>query len=378
MPDQFRNPHEKKNQMTPPTKNNGSGGLSAVKVLLAEDHELTRFGIRFALEKFPQLQVMGEAPNGVEVLRLISQSQPDVVLMDIGMPEMDGIETTRKLKAYTPNIKVIMLTSKDEDKMVYAALSAGADAYCMKDIKTERLVQVIDMVMDGVMWLDPAIARLVVQGLPEEKGQQKGQNHETSSAIPVLNLRELTLLKCIASNQGVTDIARTMMTQPNQVSDEIVYLLKKLAVDVLQPDTTRSFVQPASLPSAPAPVSPQLQIGNNQAGEMTLMTGGATPTKETLNRTAGSQELEWALIESMSASVNTIEYKDKLIPRELEILRLLVEGLSIWDISKHFQISPEWVNAHLSNVMGKMGVGSPEAAIERARRDKLFQQRIFQ
>ncbi len=365
MSDMFQNPHEQKNQMTPPTKSNG---LGSVKVLLAEDHELTRFGIRFALEKFPQLQVIGEAPNGVEVLRLISQSQPDVVLMDIGMPEMDGIETTRKLKAYTPNIKVIMLTSKDEDKMVYAALSAGADAYCMKDIKTERLVQVIDMVMEGVMWLDPAIARLVVQGLPDEKGQQKGQNVEASSAIPVINLRELTLLKCIASNQGVADIARTMMTQPNQVSDEIVYLLKKLAVDVLQPETTRSFVQPVQ-----PPVPQQHQTGNNQAGEMIMMTGGATPP-----RAAGSQDPEWALMESMNACVDNIEYKDKLIPRELEILRLLVDGLSIWDISKQFQISPEWVNAHLSNVMSKMGVSTPEAAVERAKRDQLFQQRIFQ
>jgi DNA-binding NarL/FixJ family response regulator len=370
LPDMFQNPHEQKNQMTPPTKSNG---LGLVKVLLAEDHELTRFGIRFALEKFPQLQVIGEAPNGVEVLRLISQSQPDVVLMDIGMPEMDGIETTRKLKAYTPNIKVIMLTSKDEDKMVYAALSAGADAYCMKDIKTERLVQVIDMVMEGVMWLDPAIARLVVQGLPDEKGQQKGQNVEASSAIPVLNLRELTLLKCIASNQGVADIARTMMTQPNQVSDEIVYLLKKLAVDMLQPKTTHSFVQPANLQS----VSPPPQFSNvsasNVSGEMIMVTGGQTQAS-----LPEALDSDWALTQSMNACVQNVEYKDKLIPRELEILRLLVEGFNVWDIAKQFQISPEWVNAHLNNVMGKMCVNTPEAAVERAKRDRLFQQRIFQ
>jgi DNA-binding NarL/FixJ family response regulator len=222
-----------------------------VKVLLAEDHELTRFGIRFALEKCPQLQVMGEAHNGVEVLRLISEGQPDVVLMDIGMPEMDGIETTRKLKAYTPNIKVIMLTSKDEDKMVFAALSAGADAYCMKDIKAERLAQVIEMVMDGVMWLDPAIARLVVQGLPDPEASKSSSLGDTSLALPVLNLRELTLLKCIASNQGVNEISKTMMVQPNQVSDDMVDLLKKLAlktntVDVPQPKTIRSFVAGSS------------------------------------------------------------------------------------------------------------------------------------
>jgi DNA-binding NarL/FixJ family response regulator len=83
-------------------------------------------------------------------------------------------------------------------------------------------------------------------------------------------------------------------------------------------------------------------------------------------------------MESMNACVQNIEYKDKLIPRELEILRLLVDGFNVWDIAKQFQISPEWVNAHLSNVMGQMCVASPEAAVERAKHDKLFQQRIFQ
>lgn len=102
------------------------------------------------------------------------------------------------------------------------------------------------------------------------------------------------------------------------------------------------------------------------------------PQAQTAFAQPDAESRDWALDQSMSACCEEREYKNKLIPREVEILRLLVEGQTSWDISKIFQISPEWVNAHISNITNKMGVGNSEAAADRARRDQLFQQKIFQ
>lgn len=223
--------------------------VKPINLLLVEDHALTRMGTRMALEKVPGLHMMGEAVNGEEALVFLARHQPDVVLMDIGLPVMDGIEATQQIKARFPGVKVIMLTSKDEDKTVYAALTAGADAYCMKDIPTDRLHIAIQSVMDGVMWLDPGVARLVVQGLPasqiaaSESGNLSApvsaevmhKNIESTEGIDdltenTLSSWELEILRLIVGEKTTHDIARTFHSSVDSVNRQIVRILKKLSV----------------------------------------------------------------------------------------------------------------------------------------------------
>jgi DNA-binding NarL/FixJ family response regulator len=223
--------------------------VKPINLLLVEDHALTRMGTRMALEKVPGLHMMGEAVNGEEALVFLARHQPDVVLMDIGLPVMDGIESTQQIKARFPGVKVIMLTSKDEDKTVYAALTAGADAYCMKDIPTERLHIAIQSVMDGVMWLDPGVARLVVQGLPASQiaspeggnlsapvsAEVMQKNIESTESLEdltenTLSSWELEILRLIVGEKTTHDIARTFHSSVDSVNRQIVRILKKLSV----------------------------------------------------------------------------------------------------------------------------------------------------
>src|SRR5690349_1514461 len=109
------------------------------RVLIVEDHQMTLVGLKMLLEKNNSVDVVGEAANGIEAVQFAGSAKPEVILMDIGLPEMDGIEATQKIKQAHPGIRIIMLTSKDNEQDVFASLSAGADAYCMKGISIEAL-----------------------------------------------------------------------------------------------------------------------------------------------------------------------------------------------------------------------------------------------
>ncbi|MBY0402849.1 MAG: response regulator transcription factor, partial [Cyanobacteria bacterium] len=267
------------------------------KILIVEDHQLTRYGIRFALEKYKTLEIIGEAENGEIALRIAMEEKPDIVLMDIGLPVMDGIEATQLIKKYLPQTKIVMLTSKEDASNIYTALGAGADSYCLKDISTEMLVKVIEMSLQGVLWLDPAIAKVVVQGLPSNADHQTTEAYqvkhaspteggdlkpskttETFSASPanstdskntlpqntssssssakttdsnagsnpiplgqaiaeeaanlsLLSPREVKILSMIVDTKCLKDIAEAFHKTPDQMNQEIVAILQKLAVE---------------------------------------------------------------------------------------------------------------------------------------------------
>jgi len=159
--------------------------------------------------------------------------------MDIEMPVMDGIQATHLIKRQFPEIGVVMLTSHDEGEDVYASLAAGADAYCKKDIRTERLIQVIQMVSEGAMWLDPAIARLVMQALPltlpEKYRQPQGrQKYKTG-----LTERELEVLECIVNGKSNQEIAEKLVITIHTVKAHVANIIQKLSVD----DRTQAAVK---------------------------------------------------------------------------------------------------------------------------------------
>jgi DNA-binding NarL/FixJ family response regulator len=161
--------------------------------------------------------------------------------MDINMPILDGIEATRQIKAKLPQIKVIMLTSHDAGDEVYASLAAGADAYCLKDIKLERLIQVIEMVNEGALWLDPAIAQMVVKALPLNLPERlktpssSNRNHYNLE----LTERESEVLGKIVEGKSNKEIADALFITIHTVKAHVANIISKLAVD----DRTQAAVK---------------------------------------------------------------------------------------------------------------------------------------
>ena len=140
--------------------------MKKIRVALIEDHDLTRVGIRTALQQREEIMVVGEAANGLEGLKLLQTTQPDIAIVDIGLPDIDGVELTRQLKATEdesqPVPKVLILTLQDNEEAVLAAFAAGADSYCMKDISFDRLLEALRVTQEGNSWIDPAIAKIVL------------------------------------------------------------------------------------------------------------------------------------------------------------------------------------------------------------------------
>jgi DNA-binding NarL/FixJ family response regulator len=132
----------------------------AIRLLIADDHELVRHGLRSVLSQFDDIEIVAEAFDGVNAISKSVEFVPDVVLMDIRMPRMDGIAATKEIKDRLPNTRVLILTSIDNQKDMFAALAAGADGFGLKDILTTELLLAIETVNTGAIWLDPQIARV--------------------------------------------------------------------------------------------------------------------------------------------------------------------------------------------------------------------------
>jgi DNA-binding NarL/FixJ family response regulator len=227
-----------------------------ITVLIVEDHALTRIGLKTALKRTADITVIGEAANGEEAVGQAESLQPDVILMDVGMPVMDGIQAAKKIIEKNPNIRIIMLTQHDNDRDILASLSAGASGYCLKDVAPDRLYTAIRSVNAGDAWLDAAIASRVLkhyaQEFPDTHVRQPDavaapvQPAEVVSAyksadevseflgrpLPEpLSPRELEVLKLIVdglSNQGIADkLIISLATAKTHVRN----ILNKLAVD---------------------------------------------------------------------------------------------------------------------------------------------------
>jgi DNA-binding NarL/FixJ family response regulator len=214
------------------------------QILIVEDHELARFGLSMALAEKDGLEIVGEAENGQQGVELALAKKPDLILMDIGMPVMDGITATLKIKEALPDIKVLMLTSIQNHEEVLASMAAGADAYCMKDIKMDRLYQVIQMVLDGAIWLDPAIARTVMQTLPAGAGMASESPAEATAGEggikkphgrvrynAELTERELEVLKCIVDGKSNKEIALILQVSAHTAKAHVASIIQKLSVD---------------------------------------------------------------------------------------------------------------------------------------------------
>jgi len=213
-----------------------------IRVLIVEDHELASFGLSMALAERANICVVGEAENGLLGVQKAVLEKPDVILMDIGMPVMNGITATQEIKSQLPDIKVIMLTSLSNEAEVLGSLTAGADAYCLKDIKIERLLQVIDMIMEGAIWLDPHIARLVVKSLDTKNTPSETLEHTKTPRKryqTALSEREKEVLNLLVEGKSNKEIALILGVSTHTSKAHVGNIIEKLAVD----DRTQAAVK---------------------------------------------------------------------------------------------------------------------------------------
>ncbi|HMV95067.1 MAG TPA: response regulator transcription factor [Anaerolineales bacterium] len=190
-------------------------------ILIADDHEVVRNGIRSYLETLSDFQVVGEASSGEEALLMVAELIPDIVLLDLIMPGMDGIETTRRIKQTSPRTQVVVLTSYHEDVHIFPALKAGAIAYILKDMKMEKLSEVLHRAVQGEVTLHPRVAARVLQNI-------RGENGEEQPLFTDLTDRETDVLKLIANGLTNSQIAEKLVISENTVKGHVSNILSKL------------------------------------------------------------------------------------------------------------------------------------------------------
>lgn len=202
-----------------------------IKVAIVEDFKLTRVGLRCALNENEDLKVVAEAEDAIEGLKQIEYDKPDVVLMDLGLPGMNGIEATIKIKETHPEIKVIALTSHDREEEVLAALSSGASAYCLKDIDPSKLADVVRDVSTGVCWLDPMVSQMALNSFPkvDNIGFLPGKT-QSEGRVP-LTEREFEVLKHLVSGKSNTEIAKELIVSVHTAKAHVCSILQKMCVN---------------------------------------------------------------------------------------------------------------------------------------------------
>lgn len=202
-----------------------------ITIAIVEDFKLTRVGLRCALNSNDDIKVVAEAEDAVEGIKLIERVKPDVILMDLGLPGMNGIEATIKIKEILPNVKIIALTSHDREEEVVAALSSGASAYCLKDIDPIKLADVVRDVAEGVCWIDPVVAQMALNSFPkvENPGFLPGKA-QSEGRVP-LTEREYEVLKHLVSGKSNTEIAKELIVSVHTAKAHVCSILQKMCVN---------------------------------------------------------------------------------------------------------------------------------------------------
>lgn len=197
---------------------------AVVRVVLADDHPMFRYGLRAALSAAVEVDVVGEAGDGAELLTVVGQTRPDVVLTDLAMPKLDGVSATRQVVEQQPDVGVLVLTMHADDEAVFAALRAGARGYLLKGADRADIVRAILAVASGEAVYDAAVARRIIDFFTG------AQHRYAEQAFPQLTPREREVLDLVAQGRGNHDIARRLALSEKTVRNHVSAILFKLRV----------------------------------------------------------------------------------------------------------------------------------------------------
>jgi DNA-binding NarL/FixJ family response regulator len=205
-----------------------------IRVLICDDQTVVREGLAAILSTDPEIKVVGLAGNGREALSLVPEAQPDVVLMDLKMPVMNGVQTTQRLHAHFPSVRVLVLTTYADEAWVLDAVRAGASGYLLKDTRRDELVAAVKGTAEGKSFLDPSVAGKLmrqVAAAPAAPAQESGQ-------VETLTERELEILQLLVQGHSNPEIARRLYLAAGTVRNYVSNILQKLGV----PDRTQAAV----------------------------------------------------------------------------------------------------------------------------------------
>lgn len=196
-------------------------------ILIVEDHELTRFGLKTTFEGVDYVGEIYEADSAENAIDIFNNKHVDIIIMDLGLPKMNGIEATKQIRSSNKDVKVIMLTSHNDEKEVLNSLKAGANAYCSKEINPQRLVQVVQSVADGAAWFDPSVAHIVLKASSNTPSFDTENNRKDYD----LTSREAQILKLMTEGYSNMEIAQMLVISINTTKAHVANILQKLEVD---------------------------------------------------------------------------------------------------------------------------------------------------
>jgi DNA-binding NarL/FixJ family response regulator len=198
--------------------------MAKIRIVLADDHVILRQGTRQLLEHEPDIEIVGEASDGAEAVELVSKLKPDIVIIDVAMPHMNGIEATKKIKEILPGTKILVLTGYDYDEYIFSLLEIGAAGYLLKDVSGDDLVGAVRAVYQGEPVLHPAVMRKLMNRFKTPTTRQ------TDTPIDVLSEREMEVLKLAVSGKSNKDIADGLNISLRTVQAHMRSIFNKLGV----------------------------------------------------------------------------------------------------------------------------------------------------
>jgi NarL family two-component system response regulator LiaR len=199
--------------------------LETIRILIADDHAFVREGTRRILEQEPDLEVVAEAGDGEETVKLACDLKPDVALVDVAMPRIDGIEATRRIKALCPAVAVLVLSAYDDDQFVFGLLEAGAAGYLLKSVRGQEIVNAIRAVHAGESVLHPSVARKVLNRFAGVSGKPRDRK-----SLDLLTEREMEVLKMVTKGLSNKDIAEGLCLSVRTVQGHLANIFNKLRV----------------------------------------------------------------------------------------------------------------------------------------------------
>ncbi|MBE9214952.1 response regulator transcription factor [Plectonema cf. radiosum LEGE 06105] len=207
-------------------------GTDKIRIVIIEDLELTLIGIRTALHQYENIEIVGDALNAKDGLTLLNRTQPQIVIIDIGLPSLNGIQLIREIKTKYPKMKVIILTLNSDKETVLTAFAAGANSYCMKDIKFDKLIEAIHLTYLGKTWIDPTVAHFVLeQALFNSLHFNKSSLDEEMLNLYTLTGRELEILRLIVDGSTNGAIADQLHITIGTVKSHVRNILNKVGAE---------------------------------------------------------------------------------------------------------------------------------------------------